>query len=61
MKVYIVQYGFYYEHNQIWGVYTSRYKANKAIKKHTQSEDYLLFHYANSKNGYINILETVVI
>ena len=60
-KVYIIRYGYYYEHDNIFGVYTSRYKANKAIKKHTSGEDYLLYSYKESNNGYITILESVLI
>ena len=60
-KVYIIRYGYYYEHDNIFGVYTSRYKANKAIKKHTSSEDYLLYNHNISSNGYITILESVLI
>lgn len=61
IKVYILRYGYYYEHDNIFGVYTSRDKANKAIKKHTSSEDYLLYNYKESNNGYITILESVLI
>ena len=60
-KVYIIRYGYYYEHDNIFGVYTSRYKAIKAIKKHTSSEDCLLYEYEESNNGYIAILESVLI
>ena len=58
--VYIVRYGFYYEHDNIFGVYTSRYKAKKAIEKHTQNEDYILHYYKHSRNGYIDIFQSVL-
>lgn len=57
--VYIVRYGFNYERDNIFGVYTSRYKAKKAIEKHTQ-ENYLLHYYKESRNGYIKILQSVL-
>ena len=61
IKVYIIRYGYYYEHDNIFGVYASRYKANNAIKKHTSGEDCLLYNYKESSNGYIIILESVLI
>ncbi len=57
--VYIVRYGFNYERDNIFGVYTSIYKAKKAIEKHTQ-KDYLLNYYKESRNGYIEILQSVL-
>ena len=57
--VYIIRYGFNYERDNIFGVYTSRYKAKKAIEKHTQ-KDYLLHYYKESKNGYIEIFQSVL-
>ena len=57
--VLIVRYGFYYEHDNIFGVYTSKYKANKAIEKHTQ-EGYILNYYKESANGYIKIFKSVL-
>lgn len=57
--VYIVRYGFIYENDNIFGVYTSRYKAKKAIEKHTK-KDYLLRCYKESKNGYIEIFTSVL-
>lgn len=60
-KVYIIRYGYYCEHDNIFGVYTSRHKAIKAIKKHTSGEDYLLYNYKESNNGYIIIVASVLI
>ena len=57
--VFIVRFGFNYETDNIFGVYTSRYKAKKAIEKHTQ-ENYLLHCYKHSRNGYIKILQCVL-
>lgn len=57
--VYIVRYGFNYERDNIFRVYTSRYKAKKAIEKHTQ-ENYLLQYYKESRNGYIEIFQSVL-
>lgn len=57
--VFIVRYGFNYETDNIFGIYTSRYKAKKAIEKHTQ-KDYLLNYYKESRNGYIKILQCVL-
>ena len=58
--VYIVRYGYNYEHDNIFGVYTSRYKAKKAINIHTQI-GYLLYSYKESKNGYIEIFKSVLL
>ena len=57
--VYIVRYGFNYERDNIFGVYTSIYKAKKAIENHTQ-KDYLLHYYKESRNGYIEIFTSVL-
>ena len=57
--VFVVRYGFNYETDNIFGIYTSRYKAKKAIEKHTQ-KDYLLHYYKESRNGYIKILQSVL-
>lgn len=48
--VYIVRYGYYYEHDNILGVYSTRYRAKKAIET---SEE--LDFYKSSNNAYINI------
>ncbi len=53
--VFVVRYGFSYETDNIFGIYTSRYKAKKAIEKHTQ-KDYLLRYYKESRNILQSIL-----
>ena len=57
--VFVVRYGFNYETDNIFGIYTSRYKAKKAIEKRTQ-EGCLLHYYKHSRNGYIEILQCVL-
>ena len=58
--VYIIRYGFYYEHDNIFGVYKSRYKAKKAIDKHTK-EGHMFNYYNEASNGYITIFKSVLI
>lgn len=56
--VYVVRCGYYYEHDHIFGIFTSKYKAKKAIKEDLEKykdEKSLLHFYSESKNGYINI------
>lgn len=56
--VYVVRCGYHYEHDHIFGIFTSRYKALKAIKKDLEKYENgksLLHFYNESKNGYINI------
>lgn len=52
--IYVVRYGYSYEHDNILGAYTSRYKAKKAIKKESL-EGGKMYQEANSRNGYVYI------
>ena len=56
--VYVVRCGYHYEHDHIFGIFTSKYKAKKAIKEDLEKykdEKSLLHFYNQSINGYINI------
>jgi hypothetical protein len=56
--VYIVRCGYNYEHDHIFGVFASKYKAKKAIKEDLEKykdEKSLLHFYNEALNGYINI------
>lgn len=53
-RVWLIRYGYNYEHEHILGVFTSKYKAKKEVSKQILDGGEL-YDYANSRNGYIII------
>ena len=53
---YVIRYGFDYEHDNILGIFTSYYYANKAKKEFLISKQYKKFeyHYVNIESYELN-------
>ena len=54
--MYVIRYGFNYEHDNILGVYNSYYYAGKAKKEFMRSEHFKQFeyHYVNIEGYEVN-------
>lgn len=55
--VFVIRYGFDYEHDNILGIYSSYYYANKAKKQFLNSEHFKQFnyHYVNIETFLMNV------